>query len=210
MRLRARGRDPPDAPERLGEQAQRFGLTVAVADAPPDRERLLELRNRRVVAVGDRALVAGTLAQLGLVLGPQPSREAHSAVIQGRAFAVRAKRGRAFGGGRCVAEHGRRVARGLGVVREACKVGTSRRLRQELECACVQRLAMVQGQRFLDHHSLKLVPKGDAIARRHNDPRGEALIELVDRVAGQRLEQRQVGAGPHHRERIEKRARHDT
>ena len=75
-------------------------------------------------------------------------------------------------------QHGGRVAGGLGVVREPRGVGSAGRRRGERrQRGAVQRRPAVRRQRLLDRHPRQLVAEGDAVGRRRQHARAEALVE---------------------------------
>ena len=61
--------------------------------------------------------------------------------------------------------------------------------------------------RLLDREPRELVPERDSLGLEPEHPGGEALVERADGFAGDRLQQPQLGARRHDRDRIEEIAR---
>ena len=101
------------------------------------------------------------------------------------------------------------VGRRLGVVREPVEVHDAVGRRGERPPARARCSAdpSIRRQRLLDRQPRKLMPEGDAVPAGTSMPGPEALLEAVDRRAGERLEQPQLGCVGDDRDRVEQRSR---
>jgi hypothetical protein len=195
-------------PRQARQPAARVALAQAVAGASVLLERAAARVDRVADAIGQIALVRAALQQLGAALGWQVVGEAQRALELGRGLAMGAERGGVLAGVRGVVQHRLGVARRVGVVREPREVARApRRGGQRGKRRAVQVHAAVGRQRLLDRGARDLVAERHHIALGAQHARGDAGLEPAEVVARQRLEQPQLGALRHDRDRFEHAAR---
>ena len=160
----------------------------------------MEVLRGLVGVVGHVALVRAALEQLGARGRPEPVGEPQGARVLRCGLAVGAGRGGAFGRGGREAQHGVAVPGALGVVGEASRIGVAG---ERGERPAVKLDALVGNERFFDDHVREAVPERHARAGRAEHAARQALLEVLHRVARERLEQRQVDRPGHDRGRVE-------
>ena len=169
-------------------------------------ERLLDRRCRRIVLVGHIALAGATLEQLRALSRGQSISESQCPCVLRRRLAVRAER-RRFGTCRgCETKHRVDVAGRLGVVREPGQIERSARwVDERRECPAMQVDPCVRAKRFLNGETGELVPERHAswLGRKHAG--GQALVETVDCLAGERLQEPELRLRRHDGDRLEDR-----
>ena len=183
--------------EDVREPAHPVALAQPIAQRTVARERFAHRLDRLVAVVGPEGGAEATLEERDSLLQRKVGAEAQRARVLGRRLAVRADRVGARGRGRGELEHSGGVAGGLGVVgeprgvRRAGRRGDERRQR-----VAVQRGPAVGRERLLDRHPRQLVAEGDAVGRRCQHARPEALVQAGElRRGGQRVEQPELGLG---------------
>ena len=197
----------PGAEEHDRQAAHPVALTQPVAQRSMAPQRLLHRLDRLVAVVGEEGAAEAALEEHDAFLRRQIHRKAQGTRVLSRRLAMGADRVRARGGLGREPQHGARVTGGLGVVREPRGLRSADRRRGERrQGGPVQRRPAVRRQRLLDRHPRQLVAEGDAVGRRGQHPRAEALVEAGELVlAGQRVEQPQLRVGLGHGDRAEQR-----
>jgi hypothetical protein len=111
-----------------------------------------------------------------------------SRVLRG-SLAMGAERSRVHGGCGSEAQNRRGVRCRLRVMGHPGKIGSSRRrIDQRPEGRLVQAAPPIRRQRLLHRQAGELVPKRDACPSRDEHAGCEALLEPIDRAAGERLQ----------------------
>jgi len=103
--------------------------------------------------------------------------------------------------------HGLAVARGSRVVREPVEwLHAARRRAERSQRLAVQPGPPIRRERFLDGQARELVAKLHGRRSGSEHPRGQAFLEALDAVTGERFEQPQLGLPRLHGDRLEQRA----
>ena len=186
----------------------RVALAQAVAAGVVLGERLAARVDRVLHRRGQVALVRAPLEQRGALLARQAVREAQRAGELCRRLAVRAERRRALAGRRREPQHRVAVAGRLGVVGEPREVDLPPgRAGERGQRAPVEREP--RGPAAAPPRSAtRAISCRNATASRSRaqHPGGEALLEMAELAAGQRLQQPELGARRRDRHRVEQRA----
>jgi hypothetical protein len=154
--------------------------------------------------IGQEALERVSLQQFGTLTRRQGVTAAQRPAILRGGLAVRSQSGGAVGGGGRELEHRGRVVGCLGMMREPRQVARSaRRVAQRLERGPVQAGTPVRVDRLLHCDPRQLVPErhGRSVGAQH--ARREAVVERIERVAGDRLEQPELCALGHDRHGVQ-------
>ena len=165
--------------QQAGERAQRVGLGHRIACELAKLKGSLLRLERTVEFARQVVLVGQSLEEVGAGAVRKPVPEAECAGVLGGRLAVGPERRRAPCSGPCVAQHRHGVIGSLSMVGEAGGVDRHRRRPLEgLEDLCVQRRPAIRSQRVLDGKTDELVPERQRAARRGEETRGEALVDI--------------------------------
>ncbi len=157
-------------------------------------QSLLKRGDAFVVCVRDETLLRTTLEQFRSQSRREDVTRLQGArVVRGR-FTVRPARGCIARSLRREAKHRLLVAGAVRMVDETCEIRCGGgRLPECTQSLFVERRLPIRGDRLRDGAAHELVTEADTACLRREQPRHEALVEVSEGIAGDRLEQPELG-----------------